>query len=303
MRFRVKGRNLLLKTVIGDKTGSVTLDTTGAQLVSLRDADGREYLWQGDPKYWSGQAPVLFPIVGSLRNNRATAEGKSCEMLRHGIARRMDFARASSSHDSASFLLKSNEETRKRYPFDFEFTVSYCFRRGTLTVGFTIRNTGEEIMPYAVGGHPAFNCPLEKGERFEDYDIVFPQEESVSCPALDPETGLLDFSDRTPVLQAQSVLPVSHGLFAKDALVFDSLRSDSVSLKNRNTGRGVRLGFAGFPFLGIWSAANDAPFVALEPWTGCATAQDEDDDLFRKRGMTILKPEKNRSIGFTISLI
>lgn len=292
-----------MKTVIGDQTGSAAVDTAGAQLVSLRDAEGHEYLWQGDPKYWSGQAPVLFPIVGSLRNNRAQIKGKSYEMLRHGLARRMEFERSGSSEASASFVLKSNEETRKRYPFNFEFTVSYRFENRVLSVDFAVRNTGTETMPFAVGGHPAFNCPLEKEERFEDYDVVFSREETASCPALDPETGLLDFSARTPLLSGQSVLPVSRGLFAHDALVFDGLRSDSVSLKSRKTGHGVRLGFAGFPFLGVWSAAGDAPFVALEPWTGCATAADEGDDLFQKRGMTSLEPGQSRSVGFTVTLL
>lgn len=292
-----------MKTVIGDRTGSAAVDAAGAQLVSLRDAEGREYLWQGDPKYWSGQAPVLFPIVGSLRDNRAEVNGRSYEMLRHGLARRMEFEKAGSSDDSVSYLLKSNDATRERYPFGFEFTVSYRFRDGTLSVGFLVRNTGAETMPFAVGGHPAFNCPLEAGERFEDYDVVFSREETASCPGLDPKTGLIDFSDRTPVLRGQSVLPMSHGLFAHDALVFDGLGSDSVSLKSRKTGRGVRLDFAGFPFLGVWSAANDAPFVALEPWTGCATAKDEGDDLFQKRGMTLLEPGKSRSVGFTVTLL
>ena len=290
-----------MKTVIGDRTGSAAADTAGAQLVSLRDAEGCEYLWQGDPKYWSGQAPILFPIVGSLRNNRTVVRGKNYDMLRHGFARRMKFERATSSGNSVSYFLKSNEETKKQYPFDFEFTVFYRFRKRTLSVGFTVRNTGSETMPCAVGGHPAFNCPLEKGERFEDYDVVFSREETVSCPRLEPETGLLDLNNRTPLLREQSVLPMRHGLFAGDALVFESLRSNSVSLRNRNTGHGVRLGFADFPFLGIWSAANDAPFVALEPWTGCATATDESDDLFQKRAMTLLEPGQSRSVGFILS--
>lgn len=292
-----------MRTVIGDRTGSAAADAAGAQLVSLRDAEGREYLWQGDPKYWSGQAPVLFPIVGSLRGSRAEVRGKSYEMPRHGLARRMEFERTDSSDDSVAFLLESDGETRKRYPFDFEFTVSYRFGNGTLSVGFLVRNTGAETMPFAVGGHPAFNCPLEAGERFEDYDVVFSREETASCPRLDPKTGLLDFSDRTPVLRNQSVLPMRRGLFAHDALVFDGLGSDSAALKSRKTGRGVRLGFAGFPFLGVWSAAGNAPFVALEPWTGCATAEDEGDDLFRKRGMTLLEPGKDWSVGFTVTLL
>ena len=201
------------------------------------------------------------------------------------------------------FLLKSTPETKERYPFDFEFTVAYRFENRMLSVGFTVKNTGSAEMPFAVGGHPAFNCPLEKDERFEDYDVIFAKKETASCPQQNPETRLLDFSDRVPVLQDQDVLPMDHKLFANDVLVFDRLHSDAVTLKSRKTGHGVRLGFAHFPFLGIWSAEGGAPFVALEPWTGCSTAPDEGDDLLQKRNMMHLNPGDSRSIGFTVTIL
>lgn len=292
-----------MRVTIQSKGGSAVIDTLGAQLVSFQDALGNEYLWQGDANYWSGQAPVLFPIVGALREGRATIEGKAYEMKRHGFARRMEFELVEREEDRAVFSLKANGESKTMYPFDFELRIAYRIEGTKLFNDYIVCNHDSQAMPFAVGGHPAFNCPVEKEGTLEDYQIEFERAETADCPAIDLNTGLIDFNNCKRMLEEERVLPLRHSVFYGDALVFDQLKSNKVRLVSRKSGRGVEMDFTGFAYLGIWSAINDAPFVALEPWTGCATCTDEDNTLEHKRGMTLLQPGESFQVGFSVDIL
>ncbi len=279
-----------MRITLKSETASVQLDTHGGELVSFQAVDGTEYLWQGDPTYWKGQSPVLFPMVGRLRNDKALIEGKEYSMKRHGIARNREFTLVSQTEDTAVFRLESDPETLKEYPYHFVLQTEYRLEGNSLIVGLRVKNAGGIPMPFAVGGHPAFRCPLEEGESFEDYRISFEMQETVSCPAMDLETGLIDPSERRSILQEENVLRLSHDLFQQDALVLEGLRSGKVWLSGGKAGRGMELEFSQFPYLGVWSALGDAPFVALEPWTGTATLTTEGDEFEKKQGTTILGP-------------
>jgi galactose mutarotase-like enzyme len=288
---------------IGDETGSAQIDSMGAQLISLKNACGTEYLWQGDPLYWSGQAPILFPMVGALRGGKTMINDKEYEMKRHGFARRMEFSKSNTTASSVDFSLGANGETKKQYPFDFELTVTYSFHAGALTTAFCVANLGKEPMPFVVGGHPAFRCPLSHDEQFEDWSIEFEHNETADCPQIDLQSGMVYFDKRTPLLKNEKTILLRHSLFKQDALMFDSLQSKKVKLFSRKSGHGIEMTFNGFDYLGIWSAVNDAPFVAIEPWTGCATAEDEDDTFCHKRGMTLLQPGQSTARAFTSAII
>lgn len=275
----------------------------GAELVSLQDEAGTEYLWQGNPVYWSGQAPVLFPIVGCLREERALAFGKPCSMKRHGIARKRTFRLLQQSGDTIRFSLRADEETLRSYPFDFELIVSYSIQGRSLATCFEVKNYGEEPLPYVVGGHPAFNCPLAEGESFEDYYLEFSRNELAELPLISPENGLIDVEKRVLWMNETNILPLQHSNFYSDALVFDSLRSRAVTLKNKYNEKGLRVDFPDFGFLGVWSAANDAPFVAIEPWTGISTCSDEGDAFEAKRGMRVLNAGETGQSAFTVTLL
>jgi galactose mutarotase-like enzyme len=277
--------------------------TFGGELTSVRRA-GLEYLWQGDQTYWGGQAPVLFPIVGSLRNQQAVTEsGKICRMERHGIARKMEFAFKEQSEHSVSFLLHSNSETKERYPYEFILEIQYTLDGDSLTTRYTVSNEDREVLPFQIGGHPAFRCPLEEGERFYDYVLNFEFPEMADCPSPDPSTGLVHLERRRSVLKNESVLRLDHRLFENDALIFDSLRSRTVKLYHPVTGRGVRMEFHDFNYFLLWSSANGGPFVALEPWSGLATCSDEGDVLEKKRGVILLPPGQKKSFHYTIELL
>lgn len=285
---------------IQNENVSAAVETLGAELVSFKGDDGFEHIWQGDPTYWGGHAPVLFPIVGALRDNRTLIKGEWYEMNRHGFARRREFTVVEQREDAVVLELVSDEATRKQYPYDFRFTVSYILTGSSITTEFKVENTGSEPMPFSVGGHPGFNLPIAQGEAFEDYDIVFEKPENQKCPEIDGKVCLIDYDKVIFSLADENVIPLQHSLFYRDALVFSDLESTCVTLKSRTTGRGIMMEFSDFPMLGIWSAANDGPYVALEPWTGCATAFSESDEFVEKRGMRTLEAGAAEKFAFTV---
>lgn len=286
--------------------GSLTaeFDTLGAQAVSLKSRGGREYLWQGDPKYWKGQAPVLFPIVGNLRGKRAAiGGGKTCRLEQHGLARRMEFRLVSRAADAVAFSVASDARTRERYPYDFELEIRYFLKDDSITTEYTVSNPNDSALPFQIGGHPGFNCPVEEGGRFEDYRVEFERPETADCPLIDPVTRLVDVERRTPLLRNEASFRLDRGLFRTDALVFDRLRSRSVKLYSPRSGLGVRMDFADFDYLLVWSGANGGPFVALEPWSGLPTCTDEDDVFEHKRGVCPLPPGGTKKYSFTVTLL
>jgi galactose mutarotase-like enzyme len=297
-----KKRYLMEYTV---KSNALTVKTRsfGGELTSIRDGSGTEYLWQGDPKYWKGQAPVLFPIVGSLRDKKAVVgDGKTCCMERHGVVRRKEFRMTDLRENAVTFSISSDEETRARYPFDFQLETTYSVVGNNITVSHTVTNPNKAVLPFQIGGHPAFNCPIGEGGSFEDYDVEFEQPETAECPLLD-ENGLPQMDRRVPVLQNSNILPLKHELFFHDALIFDRIRSRRVTLRSRKTGRGVSISFPELNYLLIWSSANSGPFVALEPWSGLGTCSDENNVFEKKRGVFLLPAGEEKKISYTISIV
>lgn len=284
---------------IEGKNTAAKIETLGAELTSFRREDGFELLWQGDPKYWEGQAPVLFPVVGALRGGRVRIKGEWYSMPSHGFARRMEFEITKKTRESVTMTVCSNEETRKLYPYEFRFSVTYTVVERGLETKFRVENPGSEPLPFVVGGHPAYNIPAGEGECFEDYEIRFSSPETQSCPEVDLRECLINFERKTLELKEQQAIPLQHSLFYGDALIFENLRSRTVSLISRRSGRGVEMDVSDFPMLGIWSAANDGPYVALEPWVGCATTTQEDDELLHKKNMVLLPAGGEKSYAFT----
>jgi galactose mutarotase-like enzyme len=285
------------------ENGSISfeVDILGAEAASLRK-NGLEYLWQGDPAFWSGRAPVLFPIVGALRDDQTLIEGEIYSMPRHGFARRKSFYVEQENRESAVFTLEADEETHKQYPFDFTLHITYRLDGDAVIKTYTVENRSEREMPFVIGGHPGFRCPLVAGEQFSDYVVEFEREETLQCPAIDMKTGIIDYGTTVFSLSKERRVPLRHELFDKDALVFDTPRSTKVRLYSTKTGHGVEMEFGGFRYLGVWSAVGDAPFVALEPWTGCADCTDETGRFEEKRGMTVLAHGESRSWQYRVQL-
>lgn len=292
-----------MQVTLISKGAVAEIDTLGAQLVSFQDVVNTEYLWQGDPAYWKGQAPILFPIVGALRDQKAVIDGKTYSMAQHGFARHKEFTPLITRNEMAVFSLKADEETKRQYPFDFDLRVTYRLEDTKLTVEFLVTNLGDRPMPFVVGGHPAFRVPVGEDDQFENWVVEFEEEETIDCPMILPEKKLLDFSKTKRILDHEKKLKLAHSLFYEDALICENTRSKKVKLYSVLTGRGVEMEYEDFPYLGIWSAKNDAPFVALEPWTGCGTAVDEDDCFEKKRGMKLLEPELSFKAAFAMNIL
>ena len=291
-----------MKFYIKSEAAEAALGLDGAMLNSLKK-DGIEYLWQGDEEHWSGQAPVCFPIVGVLPNGEAYAFGKKCTMKRHGVARINPFEVLEQSETAVTFVQNSSEKTREAFPFDYQLKIRYSIDGASVTNEYIITNTGSEKLPFVIGGHPAFNCPLCSGERFEDYKVIFDKPFTKSVLRPDHITGLVDVNKRYPVLENSDTINLRHELFEEnDAMVFDSIESKCATLIGPK-GRGVKIEYSDMENLLIWSACNKANFVALEPWSGISHCSDETAVFENKRGMTVLNPGESKTIKFIITLI
>lgn len=291
-----------MKYKIASDKAVVTVGTDGAMLNSLM-LDGKEYLWQGDAEHWSGQAPVCFPIVGVLPGDTGTAFGKPCCMKRHGIARISPFEVVQRHSNSIVFVQNSSDETRKAFPFDYRLEIKYTVIGASVTTEYTITNTGTERMPFVIGGHPAFICPLNEEESFEDYKVIFDRPMTKRVLRPDHNTGLVDVERRYDALHDSDTIHLTHDLFEEnDAMIFDNIESKCATLIGPK-GNGIKIEYQDMANLLLWSACNRADFVALEPWTGISTCSDESSRIEGKRGMTVLNPDETVSFKFRITML
>lgn len=283
---------------------SASIDSKGAQLTSLALA-GSEYLWQGDPRWWAKHAPILFPIVGSLRNGRAASEQGEVSLGRHGFARDVEHEVVAQGESSVTFEIRDTAQTREIFPYAFRLNTTYALTgEASLTQTFRVENTGDVTLPFSVGGHPAFNVPAPgtANERFADYEIAFTEAWTCEAPKI-AEGGLLTYDTAALAVDRSDTMPLTHELFADDAVMLTDVPGGTLTLRSRVSGHGVRIDFADFKYIGIWSALGDAPFVALEPWTGHATLTSEDDVFEHKRDITLLEPGAVDERSFTVTLL
>jgi galactose mutarotase-like enzyme len=276
--------------VLENEVLRVEVASKGAELQSiLNKVFGIEYLWNGDPAYWAKRSPVLFPIVGNLKNNEYFYKGKSYQLPRHGFARDMDFQMEKQSPKTITFLLTSNAETKTNYPFDFEFRIRYQVQGDELSTEYEVKNTGRDMLLFSVGGHPAFRLPIAAGTRFDDYHLKFEETENLSRWPISKE-GLIQ-TQPIPVLEDSNRINLKKSLFYQDALVFKYPSSSEISLISGKTARGLLFQMGEFPFLGIWSS-KDADFICLEPWCGIADSVNSDQQLEHKEGIEKTAPGK-----------
>lgn len=286
-------------------TLSAAVNTKGAELSSLA-RDGVEYLWQADPAYWNRHAPVLFPIVGSIRNDEATSAEGPVHLGRHGLARNFEHTVVAQTDDSVTFELTDTSETRKDFPYAFKLNMTYALTgEATLTQTFRVENTGVVPLPFSVGGHPAFNVPVPvpgaPQEAFEDYELVFSEPWTFDSATI-TDGGLWTYDTMNPIVKGSDHVLLNRRLFDYDTVMLEQVPGSTVTMRGTKSGHGVRIDFASFPYLGVWSAAGEAPFVALEPWTGHATCTNEDDVFEHKRGTILLEPGQVDERSFNITV-
>lgn len=284
-----------------DVTGIV--DSHGGELVSFKDKTGKEYIWCGDPAFWSGRNPNLFPIVGSLKDGKIEINGNEYAMGRHGFARNSEYEVIDQGEDYVVFELTENENTLKCYPFKFSFRIIHRLQENGFSTEYAVTNTGDTTMPYCVGAHTAFNCPMNEGEKFEDYQLVFDKEEEAETLLL-TSAGLFQNGDTEPMLSGK-VLPLNYDNYARlDTIVFKNLNSKGVSLAHKETGCGIHMEFEQFPMIAFWTkGAEKAPYICLEPWHGCAGYANETGRIQDKPYVICLEPGETKSLKYTVTMI
>jgi galactose mutarotase-like enzyme len=285
---------------ISNEIISVQISTAGAELQSIVNKENSlEYMWSGDPEFWGKKSPVLFPIVGGLKNGSYQHQGIVYQLGRHGFAREREFTVSNHSEDCIRFSLVSDETTKEVYPFDFVFSIEYSVRGNRLTVKYIVENIGLEILLFSVGAHPAFKIPLVDGTTYEDYHLIFSTQENEGIYPLSAE-GLTE-KYTTPLLNNSNSIPLTKELFAKDALVFKNLQSNYIGILNNKNTHGLKLHYTNFPFMGIWAAKN-ANFVCIEPWCGIADSVDASGELAEKEGINQLAPNKCFERAWTVEV-
>lgn len=266
---------------------SASFDPKGAELKSLINKNTKlNYVWKGDPAFWGKSSPVLFPVVGALKDNSYWYQDKRYEMSRHGFARDQVFNVQRMGEEELLFTLKDSPESLEIYPFEFKLGLRYRLEKNRLVCTYEVHNPGTGPLLFSIGGHPAFAVPLQKNESYEQYFLQFEKDSQLTSYKI--EQNLI--SDHTDELSLNDgKLALQHALFYEDALVFKTLQSEQISIKNTETVHGLHFTFEGFPFFGIW-AAKDADFVCLEPWCGIADGIHHDQQLENKEGIVRLIP-------------
>lgn len=262
---------------------SAQVDSLGAQLISLKDSAGKEYIWQRDPAYWQNCSPLLFPIVGNCRNGKTLLEGIWYEIPKHGFCKVTDFSVDQPSKSQAVFSICDSGATHAVYPYAFRLSLTYSLQDDGIHMDYQVENTDSKTIHYNIGAHPGFNCPLESSEKFEDYVLEFEQEETAASMVYDVKNLQFDVNRRKPMLENSRMIPLSYDLFIDDAIFFDNIRSRKVAIKNPATGKGILVDYRDFETVAFWtSMPSKGPFLCVEPWNGSAIRSDEDDD-FRNR--------------------
>jgi len=273
---------------------TAAINPKGAELNSLKDNKGREYIWEGDPSFWGKHSPVLFPIVGTLRNNSYLYEGQTYAMTRHGFARDNVFTVKEQEDSCVVLTFSSNDDTKRIYPFDFELEMSYILNENTLHIYYTVNNTGTGSMPFSIGAHPAFALP----GNFEEYSLVFEHDETPVSTQL--ENDLL--SSKTVQLPVKdTVLPLNYDLFENDALILKSHTSRTLKIA-KNGDSFLKVAFSDFPHLGLWTKEK-APFICIEPWLGYSDPENASGNITEKESITILSAGEKLRAGFSIIIL
>jgi galactose mutarotase-like enzyme len=281
-------------TLRGDGIAATVL-AQGAELSSLRNAEGTELLWQAHPQ-WPRHAPILFPIVGRLKNDTLRHNGKAYPMTQHGFARDRRFAWVEQGPRSCRLALTDDVETRARYPFAFRLEVTYSVDGADLDVGFEIINTGPEMLPASLGGHPGFNWPLLPGLPKEAYTLTFEKDEPAPIRRL--KDGLMRPQPESSPVKGRT-LALSEQLFGDDAMILDQVASASVRFAAAQ-GPAIEVSWRGFRELGIWSKPGGAPFLCIEPWHGFASPADFDGAFADKPGLMHIAPGARQSMSYRI---
>lgn len=280
-------------TTITNQFLTAQIKHTGAELCSLKDNSNREYIWNGNPDFWGKHSPVLFPIVGTLKNNSYQYDNAQYQLSRHGFACEMDFELIDKQENSATFSLIAPQSTKEKYPFDFDLHLIYTLDNRSLKIEYKVFNNGESTMPFSIGAHPAFDLPGD----FENYSLVFEKEETLNYYLL--EEGLISNKTNELILD-KNELHLNYKLFENDALVFKNIASKSITILDKSKPF-LKVSYTDFPDLGIWTP--NAPFICIEPWFGYSDTVEKSGNIFEKEGIQLLEAKAIFHSAFSIEIL
>lgn len=276
---------------IENQWASVEVKTQAAEVISFFDKEKKiEHMWQGNPQFWSGRNPILFPMVGSTWTKDYQWKNKTYQMGNHGFARNSDFVVESTGEDYIELSLSANDQTRTQYPFEFKLVVLYRLEKKKLTISYRIENQGHDMMPFSFGLHPAFNCPMQEGESFEDYRLVFDR----------PETQTTGRKETQFQLNLENEIALSYSLFDKiPTLLFEQLNSPYVTLTNGK--HSVKVSIAGYRWVAFWTK-QDAPYLCIEPWHGHGDFSEVTVPFEEREGTIQLEANHTFSTSYTVEI-
>lgn len=281
---------------------SVAISDLGAELTSIvQNETGIEYLWQGDPEYWGRQSPILFPIVGRLKEDQYTYQNNTYSLSQHGFARDKVFRIVSQTDNEAVFELSSSEETESIFPFSFSLFIRYVLYENSIHITYAVENKEtKRTMYFSIGGHPGFNIPLTEDTIFEDYYISFlPRKTRTVIPLDGP---WIDLKNKT-LGQTDTSLALSRKLFEKDALIYETEGTNSFTIESDKHSHRVEIETEDFPYVGIWTASKKgSPFICIEPWYGIADTIESSGELKEKQGIQSLEPQQTFQANYSITI-
>ncbi|MPQ21358.1 MULTISPECIES: aldose 1-epimerase family protein [Carnobacterium] len=285
-----------------NETLTVTILTKGAELTSIKRKDNKiEYLWQADPKYWGRHAPVLFPFVGRLKEDRYEVDGKTYPMGQHGFARDCEFEIMHQTASTVTLKLSDSPSTKERYPYAFHLLITYTLADNTVTTAYRVENpASDKSLYFSIGAHPGFNIPLTTDTIFEDYYFSFsPRKTRTTIPL----SGAYLNTPCKTLAQTNTDIALTRSLFDNDAMIYETKGENIFTIKSEKTEHSVAVRFVDFPYVGIWSPPQtDAPFVCIEPWFGIADDMNATGKIEEKLGMQTLAPQKSFEAAFEITV-
>lgn len=280
---------------------AIAIDSLGAELKSLKTLDtGTEYMWCGDAKYWGRTSPILFPFVGGVRDKKYRTKGSSYSMTQHGFARDMEFTLLSQSGEELWFELVSNEETLEKYPYHFVLKLGYRLEGRQVIVLWKVENPGEENLPFSIGGHPAFNCPIEEGTSPTECFVEFGNVEEIVSTRISENGLAMEGSDVYRLTEGR--LALREDLFDHDALVVEDRQTSTVSLCGKDKSPYLKVTMDA-PLFGVWSPpGKKAPFVCIEPWYGRCDSEDFEGTLEERKWGNLIKPGEIWNASYVIEV-
>ncbi len=290
-----------MKITLENETLEIAINEKGAELNKLyAKKTNIDYLWRPKEPFWQRQSPILFPIVGRLKEDQFIENDTKYTLPKHGFARDSIFTVLTQTQERITLAFNYSDETLAIYPFKFSLEVTYSLKKNKVIVHFNVVNNDTKKMYFSLGAHPAFSCTMKPEDAFEDYYIAFDTAENASQLFLNKTTGFRNGKSKN--VRIKKTLPLSHKLFENDALIFENIQSKKVSLRSNNHENGIHMHLPKWQYLAFWTQSSGAPFICFEPWMGINDADTSSQILSDKTGIIHLEPEQSYENHYTLEV-